>query len=995
MWLADSPLALWFTWCENVVVKAQTCICHLNICSDPKSVTVATLWTVGSTTTRFYTFEEAKPGTVIGNLSLDLKIHTSYYPNTSFRFMQEGNSSLINIQKNGGLLTVGERIDRESLCQRSPVCLITFDVVVVSKDKFDLIHVEIQVRDINDHSPQFTHIEMQLEIAEDVAVGTRFPLDVANDLDIGHNYIQSYHLFQNSHFSIETRSGEEGIKYPQLVLVKELDREVEDAFTLQVTASDGGDPPKLGMLIVKVNVLDSNDNSPQFELDSLKFELHEDAPAGYLLFKLHAVDPDSGINSDVRYDFVEGVVNELKDSFSIDPLSGAVTLKSQVDYETRKSIELNVQAYDLGVDSIPSICRVTVEIMDVNDNAPEISITPMTSTSEGIAYITEAAAAESFVALISTTDKDSGVNGQVHLSLNGHEHFKLQQAYGDTFMIITTATLDREKIPEYNLTVTAEDLGSPPFSISRQYTIRVSDENDNPPLFSKSVYELSVMENKEPGSYIGTLVARDPDAVANGKVTYKMIDTEIAGAPLSTLVSLDSVSGTLFLVKSLDYEHLKQIEVSIEATDGGSPKLSSSALIKVKIVDKNDNAPVITHPDLVNDSAHVSLPYNTPAGYVALKVKAHDMDDGVNSKLSFSLLEDKTRMFLINRNTGDIVLKHILSYKRGDFLEIKVMVTDGGRIPFSCTANIRFVVTEEQPVEEQVVVSIEMTGVEESEEQQRTDLKAPLIVILLLGAGCMLLLVAILAVALSHRPSQRNPNFGKENPNSESFFANAPDSMDTFDLSDSSRCHESGDTVSEQISSIREDSSYEEQSQDSDSKMFHPLLKKPIVYPITIWQGQMSSIVSTDETSTKDSGKGDGDFIDCNSDIGGDTGKNISAVGHQQTSNSTCSVSMGGLCRKTREISTNVSSTPVGGSGYKIAYHTSTFGHHSANVSSSLRHYGYTFHPITSEQRQVPVCHRIKSHPSQVYQHHNEPCSHLERRAQLTVEDLAEVITAT
>ncbi|XP_051962897.1 protocadherin-8-like [Xyrauchen texanus] len=778
-------------------------------------VAVATLWTVEGTTTKYHTFEEASPGSIIGNLSLDLNINTSDYPNTSFRFMQKGNSSLIDMRKNDGLLTVGERIDRESLCQRSPLCLITFDVVVVSKDKFDLIHVEIQVRDINDHCPQFTRNEMQLEIAEDVAVGTRFPLDVANDLDVGINYIQSYHLLHNNHFSIETRSGEEGIKYPQLVLVKELDREVEDTYTLQVTVIDGGNPQKLGTVTVEVKVLDSNDNSPKFERDSLKVKLHEDAPAGYLLFKLHAVDPDHGVNGDVHYDFVEDVTDEIMDTFSVDTLNGAVILKSQVDYESRKSFEFNVQAYDLGVDSIPSICRVTVEIVDVNDNAPEISITPMTSTSEGIAYITEAAAAKSFVALISTTDKDPGDNGHMRVSLNGHEHFKLQQAYGDTFMIITTATLDREKIPEYNLTVTAEDLGSPPFSTSRQYTIRVSDENDNPPLFSKSVYELSVMENKEPGSYIGTLVARDPDAGANGKVTYKMIDTEVAGAPLSTLVSLDSVSGSLFLVKSLDYEHLKQIEVSIEASDGGSPPLSSSALVKVKIVDENDNAPVITQPDLINGSAHVSIPYNAPAGYVALRVEAHDKDDDVNRKLSFSLLEDNERMFFINRKTGDIALKYSLSYKRGDFLEIKVMVTDGGRAPFSCTANIRFVVTEELPVEEQVVVSIELTDVEESEEQQRTNL----IVIVLLGAGCVLLLVAILAVALAWRPSQRKTYFGKEN-RTERFLVKAPVSTDTTDSSDSSGCHESGATVSEQISSTREDSSYsyEEQSQDLDLK---------------------------------------------------------------------------------------------------------------------------------------------------------------------------------
>ncbi|OPJ67057.1 hypothetical protein AV530_016980 [Patagioenas fasciata monilis] len=88
-------------------------------------------------------------------------------------------------------------------------------------------------------------------------------------------------------------------------------------------------------------------------------------------------------------------------------------------------------------------------------------------------------------------------------------------------MIVTTAALDRERIPEYNLTVVAEDLGSPPFKTVRQYTVRVSDENDNAPLFTKPLYEVAVPENNPPGAYITTVVARDPDLGHNGRSTMR------------------------------------------------------------------------------------------------------------------------------------------------------------------------------------------------------------------------------------------------------------------------------------------------------------------------------------------------------------------------------------------------------------------------------------------------------------------------------------------
>ncbi|XP_070832304.1 protocadherin-8 isoform X2 [Chaetodon trifascialis] len=783
--------------------------------------------------------------------------------------MQENNSSVIQMREIDGLLSVAEMIDRELFCLRSPRCFITFDIVAFSKEKFQLIHVEIEVKDINDHSPHFPRNETSLEIVENVPLGSRFPLQIALDEDVGENYIQSYNISPSSHFAIEVSDREDGVKFAELVLMRELDREVEDSYTIEVTASDGGAHAKSGSMTVNITVLDFNDNSPTFEHSTLKVELNEDSPVGHRVVKVHAFDPDDGVNGEVTYAFADGLSPEVGRLFHIDPYSGDVTLKALVDFEKRRSYELNIRASDLGANSVPSSCKVVIDIVDVNDNAPEISIKPMTSSSDGVAYITEAAAAESFVALISTSDRDSGSNGYVRISLLGHEHFTLQQAYGDSFMITTSATLDREKIPEYNLTLVAEDLGSPPFKTVRQYTIRVTDENDNPPLFSKSLYEVSVLENNIPGSYVTTVVARDPDVGKNAKVSYKVIDSEVpGGSPVSTYVSVDSHSGSLYTLRSFDYETLQQIELVIEAEDRGSPSLSSTSTIRIRVVDQNDNYPYFTFPVLLNDSADIPLPFNAPAGYLALRVSAEDQDEGVNGELSYQIVQGDPKLFAMNKETGEIALKQWLTAEIGDVLEMKIAVSDNGRSPLSSCATIRFVVSDAEPSEDQVVIVLR------SSDEEGHSLDGSLIVIIMLSGGCALLLIAIVVVVITCKLSRGGRNHGSKREVRRSLFDGRPMPM-LASTEPNIYAGQRGFFHERTSSSLDDSCMYEERSRDSETKMFLP---SKHFQATSVWQGdkyclQVSGIGNTDQLSVKDSGKGDSDFNDSDSDISGDGGK--------------------------------------------------------------------------------------------------------------------------
>ncbi|XP_039424285.1 protocadherin-8 isoform X3 [Corvus cornix cornix] len=795
-------------------------------------------------TVRYRTDEEGAPGTVIGTLADEMPVKAP--GEMSFRLMRQfSNSSLVRVREEDGQLSIGEAgLDRERLCGQAPQCVLAFDVVSCWRERYRLVHVELEVRDINDNAPRFPHAQMALEVSESAAPGTRLPLEVAVDEDVGSNSIQSFQVSLNSHFGVEAQTRADGARCADLVLLQELDRERQPSYTLELVAKDGGSPARSGTATVHVRVLDANDNSPTFAQSSVTVELPEDAPPGSLLLDLDAADPDEGPNGEVVYAFSSQVPPEARRLFRLDPRSGRLTLEAAVDYERTRTYELDVRAQDRGASPRAATCTVIVRLTDVNDNAPRISISALrgAASTTGVAYVSEAAASESFVALVSATDRDSGANGQVRCSLRGHDHFALQRAYEDSYMIVTTAALDRERIPEYNLTVVAEDLGSPPFKTVRQYTVRVSDENDNAPLFAKPLYEVAVPENNPPGAYITTVVARDPDLGHNGKVTYRLLEMQVMGAPISTYVSVDPATGAIYALRTFNYEILKQLDLRIQATDGGSPQLSSSTLVKVRMVDQNDNPPVIIHPVLTNGTVEIGVSSKTSRDSLVAQIKARDADDGANAELTFAFLEESQQdLFTINPSTGDIVLRGDLSEELGQLFKVILTVTDNGRPPLATTATVNFLVTATAPS------SIQDIAKPSSWEGKALQWDIPLIVIIVLAGSCTLLLVAIITIATTCNRRKK----GNDIKNSTAL-------KDQIDISH------------------LEKGCQEESSQRGN--MFEqgfaatPSYKEPAP-PVAIWKGHSFNTISGREAekfSGKDSGKGDSDFNDSDSDISGD-----------------------------------------------------------------------------------------------------------------------------
>ncbi|XP_067418874.1 protocadherin-8 isoform X1 [Emydura macquarii macquarii] len=847
-------------------------------------------------TVRYRTYEEDAPGTVIGTLAEEM--HMKAPGEISFRLMKQfSNSSLVRLREADGQLSIGEEgLDRERLCGPSPQCILAFDVVSFWQEQYRLVHVELEVRDINDHAPRFPRPLIPLEVSESAAPGTRLPLEIAADPDAGSNSIQSFQISPNGHFGIEAQTRADGVKCADLVLLRELDRESQAAYSLELVAKDGGSPARAGTATVSVRVLDANDNSPAFPQGSLTVELGEDAPRGSLLLDLDAADPDEGPNGEIVYGFGSQVPAEARRLFRLDPLSGRLTLEGPVDYERARTYELDVQAQDRGASPLAATCKVIVRLADVNDNAPGISISPLSGApaGAGVAYVSEAAARDSFVALVSTSDRDSGPNGQVRCALRGHEHFALQRAYADSYVVVTAAPLDRERVPEYNLTLLAEDLGAPPLQTVRQLTVRLSDENDNAPLFARPAYEVALLENNPPGAYLATLLARDPDLGPNGKVLYRLLDeAPLLGAPVSTYVSVDPATGAVYALRTFNYEILKQLELRIQASDGGSPPLSSTTLLKVRVLDQNDNAPLITHPVLANGSAELGVSSRAPPGSLVAQIKARDADDGANAELAFSLAQEpppqqQPELFAINKKTGEIVLRGDLSEELGQVFKVILIVADNGRPPLATTATVNFLVTATAPSSSQEVAKAS------SWEGKALEWDIPLIVIIVLAGSCTLLLVAIITIATTCNKRKKETELKNNEPLTEQTDISNLEKGRQEDSSPRGNVFEARSFPSkasftspapsppaEEVSSSETSTAnaclYEAQKRlratNVELYASAPSYSKESTPPVAIWKGHSFNTISAREAekfSGKDSGKGDSDFNDSDSDISGD-----------------------------------------------------------------------------------------------------------------------------
>ncbi|XP_068445736.1 protocadherin alpha-3-like [Clinocottus analis] len=653
-------------------------------------VVAVLLWSVASAQIRYSISEEVNEGTVVGNIAKDLGLDKSTLRDRKYRIVSSNADHLFHVNQNDGVLYVSRKIDREEVCAQSTTCLINLKTVL--ENPLEVHYVIVEVLDINDHSPSFPEKEKQLEMYESVLPGARFQLKPSRDRDSGQFSVQQYKLSQNDHFRLEIKDKGEDGKIPILVVQKPLDRETAGSHSLVLTALDGGKPPKSGTMNILVNVLDINDNAPVFSKDVYSVVLGENSAIGTPVIQVNATDLDEGPNGEVVYSFSNSMSQNILNIFEINPLNGEITVKGLIDYEEKERYEIEIEASDKGFVPLTTEKSVIIQIVDGNDNAPEIEVTSFSNS------IPEDSRPGTTVALISVNDMDSGLNGKVICSTSDNVPFALSPSLQENmYSLVTKSPLDRERKSKYDVTITAKDAGQPSLSSEKTISVVVSDVNDNSPEFSLSPYTFYVTEANEPGASVFSVKAFDRDETDNALISYHILRDGSKDNKVTSFLNINTESGDILALKSFDFETLKTFQFQVVATDSGTPSLSSNVTVNVFILDQNDNAPVILYPVSSNGSAEgvEEIPRNVNAGHLVTKVRAYDADIGYNGWLLFSLQElTDHSLFGLDRYTGQI--RTLRSFTETDEAQHKlvILVKDNGNVSLSATATVVVKVVE-------------------------------------------------------------------------------------------------------------------------------------------------------------------------------------------------------------------------------------------------------------------------------------------------------------
>ncbi|XP_023149534.2 protocadherin-23 [Amphiprion ocellaris] len=615
---------------------------------------------------RFQVREDTEPATVIGSARVSDKGRFHYS-------ITEGDGSVhFGVDGSSGDIYINQPLDYESAMQYFLV--VRAEDVGSSPSVNVSVLVTVMVEDVNDHTPWFTDKLVMFGLREDAAVGSLVFAFHARDAD---------GTFPNSalRYSLTFDPDVSGSpsRFPFLInpftgsltVAAPLDRESNPSFAFTVIATDQAkkrDERKRTSVTVQLFLLDVNDNRPVFvSADTVR--LMEDAEVGSLLHHFVAIDGDQGENGVVSFSIMAG----NKGFFTLEEKTGLLFLSAPLDYETLRFHRLTIRAVDHGLPSLSSTQTLTVEVGDVNDQAPVFS------QSLYNASVAENRDPGEPVVRVSATDEDSEENAVVWYSLlpgPGYELFSINPYTG---LITTTSYLDREQQQHFTLRVQARDSSTRPLSGTATVLCSVLDENDNPPEFMQSSFRISLPENLPPG-VVHTAQASDPDHGENGTIHYSILGEDYRGR-----FTINSHTGDVSTTQLLDREEAQNYTLTIQARDYGPAPLSSSTQLQLVLLDQNDNVPSFSRK-----SYHASISEGLPAGTEVLRVGAFDPDEGSNGDVTYSLTDDSSQgAFSIDAFTGAILTTRSLDRESRAQYTLRAVATDGcSQGPLSSVASV-------------------------------------------------------------------------------------------------------------------------------------------------------------------------------------------------------------------------------------------------------------------------------------------------------------------
>uniref|UniRef100_A0A3B3ZE05 Cadherin domain-containing protein n=1 Tax=Periophthalmus magnuspinnatus TaxID=409849 RepID=A0A3B3ZE05_9GOBI len=544
----------------------------------------------------------------------------------------------------GGLYTTERRLDREELCPeetRVDGCIIPHTAIVGADA--DLVQFSLIVEDINDNAPHFENTEIHLSLSEDVIIGAAFLLDdLAQDRDIGSNGLIHY-IIEGSDgvFDVDAEDGG-GIK---LVVKAALDRETRAEYNTSLVAKDGGSPSFTAAAALRITVTDVNDNCPSFSPDSRQnVTISGDSPKNTLVAQVKATDPDFGTNSVITYDF------------------------------SPKDMVLKVLAH--GPHCSPADTQVTVSVLPRAKQEPTIKM-GFIARHENQALMIPENEPSTLLAVLEL-EAEQGLE-ELSLDIEGEGPFALSRQRG-TYLLSTSTPLDYEQKTEHNITVCVlrSDRGSVITASARVIRVVVTDVNDNAPIFPVSVYETEVEENNPPGRLL-QVTASDADSQDNGRVTYRL------GQHTDRMFNIDPYTGQLFVSVSLDREQQTLHIIRVTAQDNGVPLLETTVTVRIRVLDKNDNAPVFVMPHFI-----FFVPENTPVLAPVGALGATDADEGENGTIVL-YVANSSGPFVIPNSKNTLHTTASLDREQQDHFEFWVIASDQGA-PKRLSSSVRITV---------------------------------------------------------------------------------------------------------------------------------------------------------------------------------------------------------------------------------------------------------------------------------------------------------------
>lgn len=571
--------------------------------------------------------------------------------------------------KNLGELHQTRDIDRDTICPHQADCYIDMDIGIKPVEYFQLIKVRISLTDLNDNAPEFPQDEITVHISEMTSPGAVFAIPAAEDPDSGTNSIQKYSLLTRTNkFELKVNKDVESniqSETLQLVLKRKLDHENTAFYSLKLMAWDDGIPQKSGSVMINIQVDDANDNNPTFQNTTVTVTVPENVSNHTSIAQLHATDLDQGDNGKVTYSFSKVTQELYGDIFQIDAESGEVIVVGTVDYEDRSLYYLTVVAQDAAVSPLAAYAKVIIEVEDINDHSPQLTINAMTP--DGHIQIKENAPLGTFVAHVSVLDPDTGRNGEVTCVLDSH-YFDIEKLYNTELKVISTAVFDREVINEYNLSISCEDAGLPVQYSVTPITITITDENDYDPEFAAGSYDFNIQENNEMGAFITRLNATDLDIGDNANISYVLEMWES-----SLFLQLDPLTGVVTANVQFDREMTNRFEFVVIAQDDGHPQRSASVTMTLTVEDVNDEAPKF------RDDNYIFWTYeNQDVGTEIGTVQAYDDDSSPHNKIVYELDSQSadSSLFDIDSNSGKITTRQVLDREMQEHFNIIIIARD-------------------------------------------------------------------------------------------------------------------------------------------------------------------------------------------------------------------------------------------------------------------------------------------------------------------------------